>query len=270
MAKKKRRTSSSGFTLPTEMKSPSGHIGDYSILLHGEPKIGKTSLASCFPEVFFLEFEPGTKGLHRFSEEVSSWSDFQGWVTALDKDRSQFKTVVIDTADIAYKLCREHVCRKHGMEHPSDEGYGKGWDLVSTEFQKWMSKIQKTGRGVIFISHSQYKEVKSFDGTSRHKIMPTLSNSAAKVMIGMVDFIFYFYFGKGDRRRLQVEGTSDIEAGTRGEDGLHFKGITSIAMGANEKEAYANLIKGFKNQLKAEPVENTKRRTKKRRVKKGL
>ncbi len=270
MAKKKRRKKQrdSKFVLPTEKTAPSMRIGDYSMLIHGLPKVGKTSVAAQFPETLFLCFEPGTKGLDTYEIHVESWADFVGWAKALAADRSKYKTIVIDTVDIAHKLCREFICRKLGVTHPSQAGWGEGWDGLSTEFQKWMAKIQKLGRGVIFISHSQEKEITALGGDTYNRIVPTLSNSAAKIMVGMSDFIFYFYMGKKERRWIRVDGTAEIEAGTRGETGLHFKDLKVIPMGENAHEAYVNLLKGFKNELKPrkKPAEKPKKKRKKKEL----
>ena len=60
----------SGLTLPTEKSKPSSRLGDYTWLIYGAKKIGKTSLVAQFPETLILSFEPGTKALEVFQTRI--------------------------------------------------------------------------------------------------------------------------------------------------------------------------------------------------------
>ncbi|HOK47887.1 MAG TPA: AAA family ATPase, partial [Bryobacteraceae bacterium] len=59
--------------LPTKKTPPRANLGDYSILIYGPTKIGKTTLASQFPEALFLATEPGLNALEAYQIPITSW-----------------------------------------------------------------------------------------------------------------------------------------------------------------------------------------------------
>ncbi len=236
-------------TLPTEPTPPRSRLEDFSMLLHGLEKIGKTTLAAEFPDAFFMLCEPGGKGLSIFSRKVNNWIQFKGYMSLLRKTK-RFGTVVVDTVDLLHKWCEQYVCAKMGIEHPSDEEWGKGWGGVRDEFAKAMTELVGGNRGVIFISHSIEKELKKRSGGSRHRFQPTMPNGARQVLEPMVDIWAFYEYGDGGSRRLRIVGDDEVAAGHRIKD--RFVGITTIPMGKSPKEGYENYIKAFNTTRKVE------------------
>jgi hypothetical protein len=237
-------------SLPTEVSSPASHIGEYSILLYGEKKIGKTSLASKFDKAIFLMFEPGGKALQVYQRPVHSWEEFKKYNSLLQKD-THFRTVVLDTVDIAYQLNVSYVCKKLVIDHLSEEAWGKGWQAARDEFNEEITKLLHSGKGVIFISHAAEKEIKTRVGDTYHKISPTMAGQARDILEGLVDIWMYYGYDR-QSRVMYIEGDDHIGAGHRLEtrfkyvDGVPIK---EISAGKNPTEAYANFIKAFNNQL---------------------
>jgi hypothetical protein len=248
-------------SLPSAESSPLLNLGDYSILLYGEKKIGKTSLASKFSKAFFLMFEPGAKALSVFQRHVNSWQEFKDYVKLLQKDTS-FETVVVDPVDLAYKACFEYVCKKLVIDHPSDESWGKGWNAIRDEFTSEINKLLALKKGVILISHAAEKEIKTRTGDTYHKIMATMSSQAREVLEGIVD-IWAYYSYEGKKRVLIIEGDDHVGAGHRLEKHFFYldgTAIKEIPMGGSPKEAYENFVKAFNNKLAKEPAKLTLKR----------
>ena len=70
-----------------------------------------------------------------------------------------FKTVVIDTADIAYSLCEKWVCQQESNEKNDyttigDIPFGKGYKLAEKEFDECLRSIIQMDYGLVIISHS--------------------------------------------------------------------------------------------------------------------
>ncbi len=59
----------------------------------------------------------------------------------LAKGDHNFKTLVIDTVDNAFKMCSDYVCAKHGIEYEGDMGHGKGWALVKNEWHRVLTRL---------------------------------------------------------------------------------------------------------------------------------
>lgn len=252
MKKKKRGGSpewaTADYSLPTERSEPSAKIQDYTILLFGEKKIGKTDLTAQFPETFHLMTEPGGKAQAIFQRPVNSWRDFQGYVKLLEKDR-RFRTVTVDTADYLYGFCMNYTMQKMGIEHPSEEAYGKGWSAVRDEFTLWNRRLMGTGKGIIYISHATEKEIKMRGGEKYDRISPTMAGQARDILEGVVD-IWAYYGYDGSRRILTIQGSDHIGAGHRLKANFRTpKGtpLVEIDMGSSAEEGYANLIAAFNN-----------------------
>ena len=121
--------------LPTKKTTPSEDPMQYSILLYGSTKAGKSTFASKAPGAIFLATEPGLNALSVFKVDISSWPEMLSACKELSEQKHEFKTVVIDTIDNAYEFCLEHVCKGLKIEHPADLEYGKGWSAVNLEFK---------------------------------------------------------------------------------------------------------------------------------------
>ena len=235
-------------SLPTERSVVSTRIQDFTILLFGEKKIGKTDLTAQFEGTLHLMTEPGGKAQTIFQRPVNSWRDFQGYVKLLEKDK-RFRTVTVDTADVLYTLCMEYATQKLGIDHPSEEAYGKGWAAVRSEFTKWTLRLIGTGKGVIFISHATEKEIKMRGGEKYDRISPTMAGQARDILEGIVD-IWAYYGYDGSRRILTIQGSDHIGAGHRLKNNFRTPQgdpIVEIDMGSSAEESYTNLIAAFNN-----------------------
>lgn len=251
------------YALPEELSEVSNNLWDYSILLFGEKKIGKTDLTAQAPRTFHLMFEPGGKAQRIFQRPVPTWKAFRGYLKNLKKDKGRtrrFDTVAVDTVDMMYLRCFEHMCQKLGMEHPADEAYGKGWAAIKDEFLKGISDLLSLDKGVILISHAMDKKMKMRGGEEYDKVMPTLANQGREIAEGMVDLWFYYGYS-GTARVLTIAGSESIGAGHRLKTNFRYSDgtpVREISMGDSAEEGYANLIAAFNNQMEAPVAEKKK------------
>jgi len=241
--------------LPTKRTEIEKDLSKYTIFLYGREKIGKTSLAAQFPDALFLMLEPGGKSLEIYRIDINSWSEFLEAIKLL-KASTQFKTIVIDTIDLAFKYCSDYMCKKLAIQHPSDEDWGKAWGMIRDEFALSMSSIGKLGRGIVFVSHADEKEIKRLKGEAL-QISPTLPKQGRKVIEPMVDIWGYYGYDK-DVRFLQIRGNEEINAGCRLTN--NFIGFDKIPMGSSAAKAYRNFIDAFNNSTKGDDEDILSRR----------
>jgi len=208
--------------LPTKKTDGNVLLSELRLLLFGPPKVGKTTMVSEFPGVIYLATEKGYKSLKVHKIDIKSWGDFCDAVNTLTKTSHQFKTVVIDTIDILWNLCVEKVCTELEIEHPSDEDWGKGYDIISKTFEKEINKLFLSDMGVILISHTKTVELVNRVGKIT-KIVATLSNTARRIILPKVESIGYMGLKmlknkNGDfieRRILSFAPSETLEAGDR-------------------------------------------------------
>lgn len=176
--------------LPTIRTKPKSLLTDLTILVYGPSKIGKSTWCSNAEGALFLATEPGLNALEVFQTPILNWDDLLQACSEIAEGKHDFKTIVIDTIDNAYKMCSDYVCKKFKIEHESDLGYGKGYALINNEFQRVINKLAFLPFGLIMISHSQDRDIET--RTGKHtRIVPTIPEKARKIVTGMVDLILF-------------------------------------------------------------------------------
>lgn len=254
------------FALPKVKSTPVDSLSEYTMFLFGEKKIGKTSMLAHMEDAIFLMTEPGGKSLAIYQVPITRWKHFTRAVELLETD-TRFKTVVVDIADHLFKMCERAVCAKLGIDHPSEEDWGKGWGALRDEFTKWIQRLMNIpGKGVIFTSHAVEKKIKrGRNGPEYDRVMATLSGQAKDVIEGMVDMWFYYTYD-GDRRVLTLQGDEHISAGHRLTDRFKTpkgKALKEIVMGTSAQEAHHNFMEAFHNRYIPPVVEDESTATRK-------
>ena len=200
--------------LPTEKTKKLYDISKMNTLIYGNPKVGKSTLASQIPDSLFLATEKGYNSLEVYKVDIISWGDLLKTCKELTTTEHKFTNLVIDTVDLLYRKCEDHIMKREGATHPSDLAFGKGFSMVKNEFVRVVNNINQAGYGITFISHS--KEVEITKGVSKFNYMDTsLSGSVNVVVCGLCDFIFYAYIGSDGDRKIRTKPTKNVNAGDR-------------------------------------------------------
>ena len=210
--------------LPTVKSEPSQNFDEYSLLIYGREKIGKSTLFASFPDCLFISTEPGLKGFSVYKVDVRNWKDMQQVAELLHKGGHNYKRVVIDTVDLAFDYCLDHVCEELGIDYPGEtpdgkEDWGKSWKQVKKEFVEVIHKIAKSGVGIAFTSHARESEIKSTNNEKYNRVYPTMSGQCRSVIEGLVDFFFYCEYVRGTdgqpKRVIITRGDETLWAGCR-------------------------------------------------------
>lgn len=200
----------------------------YIVFFYGDPKSGKTTTAAHFPEALLLAFEKGYNAIPGvIAQPINKWSEFKQTLRELEKPevKEKFSTIIIDTTDIAYDYCTKYVCDNakradggFGVDSISDIGYGKGYGMVSQEFDENLRKIVQMNYGLVLISHATDKTFKNENGEEYNQIVPTLDKRASNIVSRMADIIGYSRVvttDEGDKTMLFMRGTNRYMAGSR-------------------------------------------------------
>ena len=190
--------------LPAKKTKPNNAISDLSVLIYGPSKIGKSTWCSHAENAIFLATEPGLNHLEVYQVPVTTWAEFAHVCDEIARGEHSFSTVIIDTVDNLYKACEHYVCKKNSIKHPSDLGFGKGYQFIRDEFSRALLKLALLPYGLILVSHSMEREKETKRG-KHTRTVPTVPESVRKFLVGMVDLILY----------CDIEHTDDPQGGGR-------------------------------------------------------
>lgn len=129
------------------------------VVIYGPEGVGKTSLAAQFPKPIFLDVEGSTTELvvDRLPKP-SSWEMLKQQVDWAMNQIGTYKTLIIDTADWAEKLCKNDICSKNNKTGIEDFGYGKGYVYLEEDFGRFLNKLSdvvELGMHIVLVAHSQ-------------------------------------------------------------------------------------------------------------------
>ena len=128
------------------------------VVIDGPEGLGKTTLASKFPNPLFLDTEGSTTRLNVRRIKIPNWEDLLDAVKYVKDNPSLCKTLVIDTVDWAELLAIRYVCNKNRKTSLEDFGYGKGYTFVADEFVellKRLNEIRELGIHIVLVAHAK-------------------------------------------------------------------------------------------------------------------
>lgn len=160
----------------------------FKMVLYGEPGVGKSTFASKAPKPFFICTDGNYEWLEDFAAkekdhvECGTWSEIK---KAFASDFEGYETIVVDLAEDAFKFGEYEFCQKNKIDHISDIGYGKAYDITRNEFFIEICKLFSKPKNVILIMHGITFVVKDRRGVDHTKYGP--SSRMPEKLIDMIE-----------------------------------------------------------------------------------
>ncbi|PWL40742.1 MAG: hypothetical protein DBY43_07040 [Clostridiaceae bacterium] len=188
----------------------------------------KTTNACKFPKPILLGFEKGYGFLDGIiAQPINSWKEALEVKKQLLKDAESaekenrdtiFKSVIVDTIDIAYDLCEKYIVDKEGVDYLDETEKMRGYRALSREYDKFFQEIVKAGYTLICISHATTKQIKE-NGEKYDKTIPTVPDRGFLVVSRLVDVCAYASYESDEQGNihsmLTLRGNKHLEAGSR-------------------------------------------------------
>ena len=150
----------------------------------------------------------------RISTKIFAWQKFLELIDELEKKENDFKVIALDLIEDLYEHCRLYMYDKLGIEHEQDAGFGKGWDMVRTEFLSTIKRLKNLGYRIIYISKELKTEVNLKNGAKITSYGPNMADKVANVLAGTVTLtVRAFMNNRG--RFLQLAKEENIFGGGR-------------------------------------------------------
>ena len=196
--------------------------------IYADSYVGKSTFIDKIDNLLFINTDGNTDNttspVIRIADEVETegrlvkrtlaWDVFLEAVAELEKKENDFKAVAIDLVEDLYEHCRLYMYDKLGIEHEQDAGFGKGWDMVKTEFLSTMKRLKNLGYQIIYISKESATDINLKNGGKITTVKPNINEKVANVLAGTVDLTVRAYLD-GHDRKLLLDKKENIFGGGR-------------------------------------------------------
>lgn len=207
------------------------------ILLYGVPKIGKTTLASEFPNPVFIQAEDGTPGgvelvtFGKVNTLQQVWDAFE----ALDSPDHDFQTLVIDSLSALEHIVNADICERNKWQSIESPGYGKGFIETDLAWLRLMSSISYLRRErnmiVLLLAHSEIKHIEDPINGPYDRFQIQLHKRAMDIVNKEVDIIAFLNYQMGISEQIGVGGKKIRKAVGVGKRVMHFADRPSFIAG---------------------------------------
>lgn len=223
-------------------------LSGYITYIYGPGGAGKTTFGVQAPGALLLAFERGYNALPGvLAQDITTWGQMKEVLRELKKPdvKAAFKTIIVDTVDIASVLCEKYICSQLGIENIGDGGWGtNGWAKVKREWEQTFRAITMDGYAVVFISHSKEKTFKPKSGNEYTQIVPSCSTAYNEIIKNMSDIVGYIDVNGNERKLVLRSPDGSIECKCR------FKHISPVI-----DFSYQSLVNALNDAIDKEATE---------------
>lgn len=202
--------------------------------IYGMPTSGKTTMLDAAPNPLNLNTDGNIQDVTmpyisikdmvtvegRQTKRKLAWEVFKDVIEELEKKQNDFQTIIIDLVEDTREMCRLYKYEELGIQHESDSGFGKGWDIIKTEYLSTMRRFFNLDYDhLVIVSHEDVsKDITKKSGDKITRIMPNIQEAVANKLAGMVDVIARVVIEDDGSRTLNFKTNNIIFGGTRLKD----------------------------------------------------
>jgi hypothetical protein len=223
-------------------------LSGYITYIYGPGGAGKTTFGVQAPGALLLAFERGYNALPGvLAQDITTWGQMKEVLRELKKPevKAAFKTIIVDTVDIASVLCEKYICSQLGIENIGDGGWStNGWAKVKREWEQTFRAITMDGYAVVFISHSKDKTFKPKNGNEYNQIVPSCSTAYNEIIKNMADIMGYIDVNGSERKLVLRSPDGSIDCKCR------FKHIAPVI-----DFSYQSLVNALNDAIDKEAAE---------------
>lgn len=174
----------------------------------------------------FIPIKDEVKVEGRITKRKMAWEVFKEAIAELEKGQNDFKTVIVDLLEDTREACRVYMYDQLKIQHESDSGFGKGWDIIKTEYLSTMRRFFNLNyENLIVVSHEDVsKDITKKNGQNITRIAPNIQDAVANKIAGMVDIVARVVVEDDGTRTLNFKSNEVIFGGGR------LKGVRSTTI----------------------------------------
>lgn len=214
--------------LPKNERRTAEPIMHPDMWIYADSYVGKSMFVDHMDDVLFINTDGNVSNitspyviiadeLHqegRIATKTLAWENFIAAIDQLERHDNTFKVVALDLIEDLYEHCRTYVFDQLGIKHEADAGYGKGWDMVRTEFLRQIKRLKTLGYQVVYISKEVVTEITYANGAKVSTFKPNIPDKIANVLAGTVTLTLRAYMDERGRY-LNLRKAENIFGGGR-------------------------------------------------------
>lgn len=199
------------------------------IFIYGQSYVGKSTFEDGIPDILIFSTDGNIDELHspcvllanevtvngRITTTKLAWEVFKDYVEELEKKNNNYKYIGLDLLEDLRELCRIYIYKKMNISHESDAGYGKAYDMVTTEFNSTIKRIKAAGYHLCICSKELESEVTLKSGGKYTTFKPNVPDKVSNAIAGMVDVSARAFVDTDGKRWLQLSKEEHIFGGGR-------------------------------------------------------
>jgi len=164
-----------------------------SVLIYGQPGIGKTTFGVSAPSAVLFDYDGGVQrinGAHQVATlQPTSWEDTAEALKEIEVEMPEVRTIVIDTVGKMLDYMSAYIIRTDPKMAMRDGSLSlKGYGVRKQMFVNFIKQLALMGKNVVFIAHE--REERRGEETFKR---PEIGGSSANDLIKELDLVGYMY-----------------------------------------------------------------------------
>ena len=164
-----------------------------SVLIYGQPGIGKTTFGVSAPDAVLFDYDGGVQrinGAHQVPTlQPTSWEDTNLALQEIQNEMPEIKTIVIDTVGKMLDYMSAYIIKSDPKMAMRDGSLSlKGYGVRKQMFVNFIKQLALMGKNVVFIAHE--REERRGEETFKR---PEIGGSSANDLIKELDLVGYMY-----------------------------------------------------------------------------
>ena len=215
-----------------ENMSPKGII-----LIYGQPKIGKSTLAAGLVDVV-IDLEDGLghlKGVKYY--RPTTMKELKESINLAYRD---FKSVCIDTLDVLNNWIEDEVCQELGTDEMGEAGYGSDWGKSRRKVLEFIHQLRNSFDLVVLVGHQKLAIVEE-SSKARHVDLP---GKLSRYVTAQCDAIGFCEIQDG-KRVINFAPYNDVDSGSRFP---HLQGVIEFTQDSEQNKKNFNIKEQDENQ----------------------